>query len=101
MRMMVFFDLPVITAADRREYRKFHKYMIKDGYLMVQESVYSKLVTNYGACDLEMDKLKKNKPSGGLVQCLVITENQYAGITYICGESKYQECNTTERLIII
>lgn len=101
MRMLVFFDLPVVTCADKKEYRHFHTYMVKDGYLMVQESVYSKLVTNYGACELEMDKLKKNKPKKGLVQCLIITENQFAGITYICGESPYRECNTTDRLVII
>ena len=49
MRLMVFFDLPVETAMQRKEYRLFRKFLIKDGYLMLQESVYAKLVVNDGA----------------------------------------------------
>ena len=37
MRVMVFFDLPVITSANRKDYRDFHKYLIKTGFLMMQE----------------------------------------------------------------
>ena len=36
MRVMVFFDLPVITSANRKDYRDFHKYLIKTGFLMMQ-----------------------------------------------------------------
>ena len=46
MRLIVFFDLPVLTAANRRDYYLFRKYLIKSGFLMMQESVYSKLVQN-------------------------------------------------------
>ncbi|MBS7369554.1 MAG: CRISPR-associated endonuclease Cas2, partial [Oscillospiraceae bacterium] len=40
MRIIVMFDLPVLTAADRREYRKFRGYLLKNGFIMLQESVY-------------------------------------------------------------
>ena len=46
MRVFVFFDLPVDTAAQRKEYRLFRKYLVKEGFLMLQESVYAKLVVN-------------------------------------------------------
>lgn len=46
MRVMVFFDLPVITSANRKDYRDFHKYLIKTGFLMMQESVYCRLAQN-------------------------------------------------------
>ena len=39
MRIIVMFDLPVMSAHDRREYSKFRKYLIKNGFLMLQESV--------------------------------------------------------------
>ena len=45
MRVMVFFDLPVITSANRKDYRDFHKYLIKTGFLMMRESVYCRLGT--------------------------------------------------------
>ena len=40
MRVIVFFDLPTQTLEDKREYRKFRKFLIKKGVLMIQESVY-------------------------------------------------------------
>ena len=46
MRVIVFFDLPTQTLEDKREYRKFRKFLIKKGFLMMQESVYCRLVLN-------------------------------------------------------
>ena len=47
MRVMVFFDLPTESLDDKREYRKFRKYLIKKGFMMLQESVYCKLALNF------------------------------------------------------
>ena len=52
MRLIVFFDLPVKTAKQRKDYRQFRKFLLKDGYLQLQESVYAKLVVNDGAAVL-------------------------------------------------
>ena len=41
MRLIVFFDLPVQTAKQRKDYRLFRKFLLKDGYLQLQESVYA------------------------------------------------------------
>ena len=43
MRVIVMFDLPVKSSADIREYNHFRKYLIKTGFIMMQESVYCKL----------------------------------------------------------
>ena len=40
------FDLPVGTSEQRREYAKFRKFLIKNGFLMMQESIYCKLALN-------------------------------------------------------
>ena len=44
MRMIVFFDLPTETPQDRREYTRFRKFLIKSGFMMMQESVYLSLI---------------------------------------------------------
>ena len=44
MRTIVFFDLPNIYAKDRRNYLKFRKFLLNEGFIMMQESVYSKIV---------------------------------------------------------
>lgn len=102
MRLMVFFDLPVDTAAQRKEYRRFRRFLVKDGYLMLQESVYSKLAINEAASAAAIARLKKNRPSEGLVQVLRVTERQYATMVYITGEnSGHDEVETTEEFLVL
>ncbi len=101
MRVLVFFDLPVLTDSNRRNYRKFRKYLIKSGFLMLQESVYCKLAQNSAAADAVIENLKKNKPDAGVVQAIKITEKQYAKSEYIVGESRNKVIDTDERLIIL
>lgn len=40
MRLMIMFDLPMNTAEEKRNYRKFRKCLINEGFLMIQYSVY-------------------------------------------------------------
>ena len=95
------FDLPVITASDRRAYTQFRKYLIKSGFLMMQESVYCKLAQNATAADLIINSIKKNKPPSGLVQTLKITEKQFSRIEYIVGKSKSEVLDTDERIVFL
>lgn len=44
MRMMVFFDLPVVTKAERRAYTVFRRFLLNDGYDMIQYSVYGRIL---------------------------------------------------------
>ena len=46
MRVIVFFDLPVLTYQQRKEYTKFRKFLLRSGFMMMQESVYCKLALN-------------------------------------------------------
>lgn len=85
MRLMVFFDLPVETAKQRKEYRLFRKFLIKDGYLMQQESVYSRLVTTDAAASRAIERLRKHRPTGGVVQVLRVSERQYETMVFITG----------------
>ena len=95
------FDLPVTTDLERRAYRNFRKYLIKNGFFMMQQSVYCKLVKNSSAGDLVVNNIRKNRPNDGLVQVLKITEKQYQKIEYITGNSKSNVIDTDERLVIL
>lgn len=101
MRIIVMFDLPVLTSKDRREYAKFRKFLIKNGFMMMQESVYCKLVQNGVVGDAVIDNLKKNRPEDGLVQVLKITEKQYSRMEYIVGQKKSDVLDSDERLVIL
>ena len=101
MRVIVFFDLPMVTSADLREYRNFRKYLIKSGFIMMQESVYCKLASNANTADAIIANLRKNKPSDGLVQALKITEKQYANMEFIVGTHHSEILDTVERIVFL
>lgn len=88
MRILVFFDLPTETAKDRKNYSQFRKFLIKEGFMMMQESVYAKLVLNNSITNSIKDKISKNKPQKGIVQMLIITEKQFNSMEYIVRREK-------------
>lgn len=101
MRTIVFFDLPNIYAKDRRNYQLFRKFLLNEGFIMLQESVYSKLVLNSEQGKLLLERIRKKSPKKGIIQVLTITEKQYAQIEYIIGESNTKIINSEEKLVIL
>lgn len=101
MRVFVFFDLPTVTAADRREYSRFRKSLIKEGFLMMQESVYVKLALNATTAQSVMQAVRNKKPSKGLVQMLMVTEKQFARMELVLGEYHSEIIDNEERLVIL
>ena len=43
MRLIVMFDLPVMTKAERRAATQFRNFLLNDGYYMMQFSIYIRL----------------------------------------------------------
>ncbi|MBO1002723.1 CRISPR-associated endonuclease Cas2 [Pseudogracilibacillus auburnensis] len=102
MRLIVMFDLPTETSADRRNYRKFRKFLIQNGYSMMQYSIYSKIILNRSVLSFQTVKLKQNAPPKGFVETLIVTENQYANIETIVGqEHRSSQEHSTKRMIIL
>jgi len=101
MRVLVMFDLPVGTTAQRREYTRFRKFLLKSGFMMLQESVYCKLALNGTVVSGIVDSVHKNSPAEGLVQLLTVTEKQYARMDLIVGEVKSEILDSDERLVIL
>ena len=101
MRVLVFFDLPVATSAERREAARFRKGLVKDGFLMMQESVYCKLALNPTAANSIMDAVRARRPSKGLIQMLVVTEKQFSRMEFVLGEHHSQIIDDEERLVIL
>lgn len=101
MRVIVMFDLPVVTPAERREYTRFRKYLVKNGFLMMQESIYCKLAPNGSSADAIVENVKKNKPIKGLVQAMKITEKQYSKIEFIVGSHTTEVLENDSRLVFL
>lgn len=101
MRLLVFFDLPTETNEDKRNYRRFRKTLIKNGFIMLQESVYCRMFITPTAEKKAMDVVRKNRPPDGVVQMLSVTEKQFAKMEYLVGEYHSEIIDSDERLIVL
>ena len=102
MRLLCMFDLPVETDTERRAYRNFRKNLIKEGFVMMQYSVYVRICPSREyAKRLEM-RIKQFTPAEGNVRLLCVTEKQYEDMTLLVGSRSTAETAIgTERLVII
>ena len=91
--------LPVDTPKDRKNYRLFRMYLVKSGFIMMQESIYCKLALNTMVANSIAEAVRKHKPPVGLVQMMIITERQFSKIEFIVGQSKSDVINSTDRYI--
>ncbi len=91
MRVVVMFDLPMDSRKAKQEYTKFRRFLIQDGYVMVQYSVYSRFCRNTTNISKHVSRLRKNTPRFGNVRILQVTEKQYIDMEIIVGESSTQE----------
>ena len=101
MRLMVFFDLPTATSENRRNYRRFRKDLISNRFFMLQESVYCRMVINEAMAKSVVARIESFKPPQGMVCAMIITEKQFAGISFIVGDMKSDVVTTEQSLVIL
>lgn len=95
------FDLPKLIVEDMRSYRDFRKFLIKNGFMMMQESVYSKIALNQSMANLITNRVRENKPPKGLVQMFTITEKQFSRMEILVGDISEEYITYDRRLIIL
>lgn len=99
MRMILFFDLPSTTKKDVREYTRFVKYIQKNGFVRMQESVFTKLALNQSIVNSIMIDINKHLPPEGVISVLTITENQFMSIEHLIGEISTDVVVTEEKVV--
>lgn len=102
MRIIVIFDLPQTSGKEKKEYRYFHKFLISNGYIMVQFSIYSKICIHHEIANRAVRKLKLVTPKVGDVRYMVVSENQYQKLYSINNKYSLQEkIINKDRLLVI
>lgn len=91
MRLLVFFDLPVTTREKKRSYTVFRRFLIQDGYDMIQWSVYGRMVNGIDTCEKHLKRLSDNLPKEGSIRCLRVSEKQFANMRLLVGTRSFQE----------
>lgn len=99
MRSILFFDLPTEKKSQRKAYSTFVKNLKKNGFVMMQESVYIKLDMDDRAAESTKEKIKKFLPNDGFVAMLRITEKQFSGIDFLVGYSETDVLSNDERVV--
>lgn len=84
--MIVFFDIPVKTKRQRRIATAFRNFLLKDGYHMIQFSVYARVCNGMDSVEKHRARLYSALPQNGSVRLLVITEKQYESIEILVGD---------------
>ena len=91
MRLLVFFDLPTVTREEKRAYTLFRRFLLKDGYDMIQWSVYGRVVNGFDDTETHIKRLSANLPPEGSVRLLQVSEKQFAQMKLLVGLPKKQE----------
>ena len=86
--IVVFFDLPTETATDKRQYTRFRKGLLQDGFVMMQYSVYSRHCASDENATVHTKRVKLILPPKGEVRILKITEKQFERMQVFWGEKR-------------
>jgi CRISPR-associated protein Cas2 len=88
MWLFVLFDLPVDTKAARRAYAQFRKFLLKDGFLQIQYSVYARVCASEANVAVHVSRVENHVPDDGEVRLLCITDKQFARQRILWGKTR-------------
>lgn len=93
MWLIVLFDLPTDTKAARQEYTRFRKFILNDGFTMMQYSVYMRHSSSEENAQVHIKRVKAVLPCDGEVRIVKITDKQFEKIEVFYGKRR----RTTEK----
>ena len=85
MWLMAMFDLPVEEKIDRRNYARFRKALLKDGFMMLQYSVYARYLPSEEAAEAHRRTVRSAVPPLGQVRLIAVTDHQFGKMEVFYG----------------
>lgn len=98
MWLFVFFDLPTETKKDRRNASQFRNNIMKDGFTMMQFSVYIRHCASGESADVHEKRINRLVPPLGKVSVLRITDKQFGMIINYLGKAKQESVDAPTQL---
>lgn len=98
MWLFVFFDLPTTTKKERKNAATFRKCLEKDGFAMMQYSVYIRHCASKENCDVHIKRIRLSVPAVGMVSILSVTDKQYGSIINLWGQKETKIVNAPVQL---
>jgi CRISPR-associated protein Cas2 len=87
MWTLVFFDLPTDTKIERKNYTRFRKSLIKDGFSMFQFSIYVRHCSSRENKNVHVKRIKSALPKAGKVGILSVTDKQFENMEIFEGNT--------------
>ena len=88
MWIIVLFDLPTDTKVARKKYTRFRKYLLQDGFTMMQYSVYMRHSSSDENAQVHAKRVKCQLPDDGEVRIIKITDKQFGKIEVYYGKKR-------------
>jgi len=101
MWLMVFFDLPTRTKPQRRRANRFRQFLKKDGYMMLQLSVYARVCRGQDAVDKHVRRVRLSLPKEGSVRTLQVTDKQYGRMELMLGAAPKTESIGGTQMVLL
>ncbi|PAF46218.1 CRISPR-associated endonuclease Cas2 [Helicobacter sp. 12S02232-10] len=101
MRILVMFDMPTYTKEDRKNSAKFRKELIKDGFLMLQFSVYARICKGVASANSHLNRLDLILPPKGHIRALILTEKQFDQMRLLLGQKSELEKKNVPRQLVL
>lgn len=88
MWIVTLFDLPVDTKTARREYARFRKFLLEDGFQLMQYSVYIRHCASEENAEVHLRRIEGHLPPAGEVRIFTITDKQFERIRVFWGKKR-------------
>jgi CRISPR-associated protein Cas2 len=98
MWVMVLFDLPTSTPAERKAYSRFRDHLLDEGFEMAQYSVYVRYTSGKEAVAAIIRKIEAKVPAEGKIDILQFTDKQYENIVCLRGKRRADSPKNPEQL---
>jgi len=98
MWVFVFYDLPTETKKDRRNFSLFRKELQKDGFAMLQYSIYVRHCNSRENAEVHTRRVKRFLPPKGEVIIFNLTDKQFAMMEFFRGCSVARRPSTPQQL---
>ena len=98
MWLFVFFDLPVMTKKERKDATQFKKSLEKDGFSMMQFSVYVRHCPSKENMNVHIKRVQFALPKSGLVSILSVTDKQFSDIKNFYGKAEKVKLTAPQQL---
>jgi len=82
MWIFVLFDLPTETKTQRKEYSEFRKFLLNEGFSMMQFSVYMRHCISREFMESKLKRLETKLPRYGNVTIMEVTDKQFSMIKH-------------------